>query len=193
MAIFAVINTGDHQDHYNDGMVKDAANWAILEAGTAALTFDHIHLTGGQIGFPATQSASADANTLDDYEEGTWTPGVSFGAGTTGITYTTQTGVYTKIGRVVNVSAYIVLSAKGSDTGAALITGLPFAVASSRYPAAVLKLANITFANQYSGYGNASTTTIVLNETTEAGSMTSLLDSDFANNSIAMLSLTYSV
>ena len=33
---------------------------------------------------------TAAANTLDDYEEGTWTPVLSFGGGSTGITYNTQ-------------------------------------------------------------------------------------------------------
>lgn len=76
--------------------------------------------------FNPTQSASADANTLDDYEEGTWTPGVSFGGGTTGITYNTQSGSYTKIGNRVFFRGSINLSSKGSSTGSALITGLPF-------------------------------------------------------------------
>ncbi len=37
--------------------------------------------SGTGITFPATQSASSDANTLDDYEEGTWTPSDGSGAG----------------------------------------------------------------------------------------------------------------
>lgn len=87
--------------------------------------------TNGQIAFPAVQNASAGANTLDDYEEGTWTPGISFGGGTTGITYTTQVGRYVKFGKVVYVSARIGLSSKGSSTGALLITGLPFTAVDS--------------------------------------------------------------
>lgn len=83
-------------------------------------------LTGGAISFPATQVASAGANDLDDYEEGSWTPGISFGGGTTGITYTTQSGLYVKIGSLVFVVGRVTLSAKGSSTGNANITGLPF-------------------------------------------------------------------
>jgi hypothetical protein len=78
------------------------------------------------ITFPATQVPSADANTLDDYEEGTWTPNFSFDAAT-GITYTTRFGRYTKIGRQVYIFGRIVLSSKGSSTGSAFITNLPFA------------------------------------------------------------------
>jgi hypothetical protein len=56
----------------------------------------------------------------------TWTPAIAFGGGTTGITYTTQTGTYYKIGNVVFIYAKIVLSSKGSSTGNLTITGLPF-------------------------------------------------------------------
>jgi hypothetical protein len=81
--------------------------------------------TGTGITFPATQSASSDANTLDDYEEGTWTPTArgETTAGTT--TYTNQTGAYTKIGRQVTVSLRLAYSAL-TGTGNFLIQGLPF-------------------------------------------------------------------
>jgi len=81
--------------------------------------------SGAGITFPATQSASSDANTLDDYEEGTWTPTVTFGGGSTGITYSLQTGSYTKIGNIVRCSFDVRLSSKGSSTGNAKIS-LPF-------------------------------------------------------------------
>ena len=71
-------------------------------------------------------SDTAAANALDDYEEGTWTPALSFGGGTTGITYSGQTGYYVKIGRLVQVGGTIALSSKGSSTGTAVISGLPY-------------------------------------------------------------------
>lgn len=77
-------------------------------------------LTSGQLTFPATQAASADVNTLDDYEEGTWTPSLG---GTT--TYATQTGTYTKIGRVVTVTCVLNISSIGTGSTVA-IGGLPF-------------------------------------------------------------------
>jgi hypothetical protein len=81
--------------------------------------------SGSGVQFPATQSASTDANTLDDYEEGTWTPNVGGSA-----TYTTQTGNYTKIGRVVVANFYLAISAIG--TGSTFrISGLPFATGGS--------------------------------------------------------------
>ena len=75
------------------------------------------------IAFPATQSPSADPNTLDDYEEGTWTP--SLGGNTS---YTSQDGTYTKIGRVVFFRGMIVVNSIG--TGSTFqFSGLPFNVA----------------------------------------------------------------
>lgn len=52
----------------------------------------------------------------------TWTPALSFGGGTTGITYTTQLGKYYQIGSVVFFDIFILLSSKGSSTGSAAIT-----------------------------------------------------------------------
>lgn len=79
----------------------------------------------GQIAFPATANPSSDANTLDDYEEGTWTPDVGGTA-----TYTSQTGVYTKIGRLVTVHCTLNINAIGTGS-ATTISGLPFAVSGS--------------------------------------------------------------
>jgi len=77
------------------------------------------------ITFPATQVASADANTLDDYEEGTWTPTVR-GEGTAGTTtYTLQEGYYTKIGNTVFLYCSVSYSA-ATGTGPLQIQGVPF-------------------------------------------------------------------
>ena len=54
--------------------------------------------SGAGVTFPATQSASSDANTLDDYEEGTWTPVPKYGGGNTGMSYTSA-GTYVKISK----------------------------------------------------------------------------------------------
>ena len=76
--------------------------------------------SGSGITFPATQSASSDANTLDDYEEGTWTPTLG---GTT--TYNTQAGRYTKVGRMVYVSVIIAVNQIGTGSTTQIFS-LPF-------------------------------------------------------------------
>ena len=85
--------------------------------------------SGAGVTFPATQSASTDVNTLDDYEEGPWTPTFSFSTnGNLAVTYATQVGSYTKIGNTVRLAFNIVTSAFTHTTasGNAQIATLPF-------------------------------------------------------------------
>jgi hypothetical protein len=80
------------------------------------------------ITFPATQSASANANTLDDYEEGTWTPTYAAQSGTL-TTVTTSQATYTKIGRQVTASIRLTITNVGTASGA-LYFSVPFTSAS---------------------------------------------------------------
>jgi len=85
--------------------------------------------SGSGITFPATQSASSEANTLDDYEEGTFTPILADNASVSNAaTMTVQDGFYTKIGNTVTIQIQIVWTDKGS-MGAGnnmRIYGIPF-------------------------------------------------------------------
>jgi hypothetical protein len=88
--------------------------------------------SGTGITFPATASASTNANTLDDYEEGTWTPTFTSGVNTLTITGGTQTYRYTKIGRKV----FIEINIENSTVSGTAATGdqritLPFTGTSS--------------------------------------------------------------
>ena len=74
------------------------------------------------ITFPATQVASSDANTLDDYEEGTWTPTDASGAG---LTFTVSNCRYTKVGRLVTVQGSIAYPATANGSNATW-GGFPF-------------------------------------------------------------------
>jgi hypothetical protein len=135
-------------------------------ASTDQLGVPTISLTGGQIAFPATQAASAGANTLDDYEEGTFTTTIiTSGVAPTTLTYTTQLGIYTKIGRMVNVSIGAIINAftLGAGTGNISLTTLPFA--SSSASTAVLACYTIGVdwpaASYVIGYVGGSATTVV--------------------------------
>lgn len=83
--------------------------------------------TGAGITFPASQSASSDANTLDDYEEGTWTPTDGSGAG---LTFTQAVGSYTKIGRLVHLVGFVQYPSTANGN-TATISGFPFGVANA--------------------------------------------------------------
>ena len=92
-------------------------------ASTGTLTVDNIQ-------FPATAVSSANANNLDDYEEGTWTP--AYGGSSTNPTasYNIRNGTYTKIGKVVCLTGHIRTSGLSGGSGNVQITGLPFAASS---------------------------------------------------------------
>jgi hypothetical protein len=116
-------------------IVLDGTNGVTTNSGTliSATTIGVGGATpstsGAGITFPATQSASTDANTLDDYEEGTWTPTIVGTGGSIGSqAYTLQAGRYVKIGRFVLLTGYLTLTNKGSWTGNVEIQGFPFTV-----------------------------------------------------------------
>jgi len=102
---------------------------------TGQAVIPSINLTSGQIVFPATQNPSAGANTLDDYEEGTWTPTVTGNA-----TYTTQSGQYTKIGNLVFIKGIMTISSIGTGSPQ-VISGLPFSSV-SEFTISLSKLTN---------------------------------------------------
>jgi len=123
---------------FYSNIASGSGRWNFYANGTAANYMAGTLQTGSTIGvggatpaasgagisFPATQSASSDANTLDDYEEGTWTPTGN------GVTLTVTNATYTKIGRVVNLSFDITWpnTANGNNAD---IQNLPFTVATS--------------------------------------------------------------
>ena len=105
------------------GSASDAN--AITIASGGGVTFAEVANVDKGIKFPATQVASTNVNTLDDYEEGTYTPTISFGGNSVGVAYGLQDGNYSKIGRMVKIDFRITLTNKGSSTGVARIS-LPF-------------------------------------------------------------------
>lgn len=120
---------------YSDGTnVVDAVNYFTAATVGGTLTaqglIDASGASSGQIKFPATQNASSDANTLDDYEEGTFTPVIS-GTSTAGSgTYTIQNGTYTKVGNLVAIQVWLAWNAH-TGTGNLSFSGLPFSDAGS--------------------------------------------------------------
>jgi len=90
-----------------------------------------ISLTSGALAFPATAIASTNANTLDDYQEGTWTPTIgdnSLDGTGEGQAYSVQLGFYTKIGRVVTFDFSVKITDLGTLTTSenARVLGLPY-------------------------------------------------------------------
>jgi hypothetical protein len=148
--------------------------------------------SGAGITFPATQSASTNANTLDDYEEGTWTPSLTFGGGSTGLTYTNREGWYTKVGNMVSVQCNIFLSNTGSSNGIAAVSGLPFALSSSNFKRnGAYAFADRITPSQVLPVANTATFEISTLSTGTASSAANLVRTDFANNTYLSYSFTY--
>ena len=97
-----------------------------MTGGSLSLAGTTIIPAAGQIAFPATQNSSANANTLDDYEEGTWTPVYTAQTTNPTVTYTYNTGTYVKIGKLVYLSCRMTVSTVSGGSGLLFITGLPF-------------------------------------------------------------------
>ena len=70
--------------------------------------------SGSGITFPATQSDSSDANTLDDYEEGTWSASGITAINCTGASF--SEGLYTKIGNIVHIQGKFTLTITTANT-----------------------------------------------------------------------------
>ena len=121
------------------GAANSAITWtnAVTIANSGAASFSSgigiggATATTGGIQFPATQVSSADANNLDDYEEGTWTAAFNSDTGSITMDNSFKTGRYTKIGRIVNIQLHARFTAISSPTGVLSVSGLPFTSASS--------------------------------------------------------------
>jgi hypothetical protein len=147
----------------SSGNVQFTGNIAL--GGTTPTT------SGTGISFPAALSASSDANTLDDYEEGSWTPSVGGTA-----TYSAQHGIYVKVGRLVYVRGTCTISSIGSGATNS-ITGLPFTLSSA--PSAGGAFASFGY------WENLATSVVALYGAADAGSTTMYFGSkSTAGNSI---------
>lgn len=117
--IFLIRKTSDSLAYWEiiDIVKADGTSFNVING-----LLDISGASGGQIKFPSTQNASADANTLDDYEEGTWTPTDGSGAS---LALSVTSATYTKTGNRVVADCYITYPVT-ADGSSARINGLPF-------------------------------------------------------------------
>jgi hypothetical protein len=156
-------------------------------ASTGTITLDNIQ-------FPATQVASANANNLDDYEEGTFTPTAS-GTTSAGVgTYGQQLGRYTKIGRMVTVQVTLYWSAH-TGTGFIKLTNLPFTTANitDNYASVsfFLQSVSLTAGNYVQGVTLQNSTSIDVYQYPTGGTTTSQVAMD--TDAQFIYSVTYQV
>ncbi len=128
---YQCVFSGSQFTHYNfqsNGLQRllISGNRVIIGNITDNANGGNLQIPNG-ITFPATQVPIGDPNTLDDYEEGSWTPVIrgETNAGTS--TYIIQNAYYIKIGKQVNIHGRITFSNIGTITGSLYIEQLPYA------------------------------------------------------------------
>ena len=131
---------------------------------------------------------SAAANALDDYEEGTWTP--TFSGSHIG-SHTLNYAIYTKIGRLVKIEAYVYNFGSIGGNGISFgITGLPFSPNQQSMGATTCTHTNVDnstvnlSARQYLG-------TIYIEQTRDNAGGVWTPYNDFNGNSHVQISLSY--
>ena len=127
-------------------------------------------------------NSSASVNsTLNDYEQGTWTPGVTSSTGS--ITSYTSSGTYTKIGRLVTITGNITITNGGTASGIILLSGLPFTNSLAQQVFGVCREAQLTGIIYFASVQSSGTTGFI--QSVANGSVT------FTNTSIYYFSVTY--
>jgi hypothetical protein len=192
----------------NNNIITSSNTNAVTGAGTYNYTcaqytgISSLTNASSQTGGPInTGSISFDngVNKLSSYVQATtFTPVLKFGGATTGITYTTQFGKYQRVGNCVNFHINIVLSSKGSASGAATITGMPVTSAgdSASYEfifdvQTITGPANTTY--YQAEMAPSSTTLTLLANNALTGATASLTDANFANTTVLRISGAYFV
>jgi hypothetical protein len=177
---------------YANGNISDASE----DLGTTTARWRDLYLSGGVY-----LGGTGSANLLDDYEEGAWTPTLAFGGSSTGITYTSRDGHYIKIGKQVTLHGSIILSSKGSSTGAATVQSLPFTVGNNLSGTTLEAGGIVSYSEDFTGAvatGGISvsatdgTTELKLKELQQSGTTTNDLEEyNFQNTTTFRFSITY--
>lgn len=124
---------------------------------------------------------------------GAFTPTISFGGASVGVTYSSQVGFWTRIGNRVFFNIRMVLTNKGSSTGAAVISGLPFDSYALNMFSLSLASSAISFADQMTAFIVSGSKTIAFYENTNAGTQTTIDNTNFANTSYVFVDGSYIV
>jgi len=147
-----------------DYRIKDGSGYITYDlsnSNTAALTlrkYGNVQQKWDQNGvvFPVGikfGSDTAAANTLDDYEEGTWTPDIKRHDGSVSAAFGAEGASYVKIGSIVHLKAFLHTISAGSSNGSSYwrINGVPFASDVEDYSAEALAYNSTGANNVYVG------------------------------------------
>ena len=158
-------------------------------AGDQTFTFP---TTGGTL---AIASSNSGGQPVPGYQQGTWTPALKFGSNDAGLTYASRGGWYTRVGNLVTLCGFIILSAKGTSTGTVTIEDVPYNGNALFSPnTALTGGGTVTYYDNVSGTGvrpalafNSSSNVVQMHNS--GGGNTG--DSNFASNSSVRFILHY--
>jgi hypothetical protein len=180
------------------GLVRFMSDVGGTQTIVAQVTSEgNFNLNGG-INFGST-GGNVTSKTLDDYEEGQWTPALGIGTTTTNSfngTYTYQNGRYIKVGNMVTLWFHIRLSNDGSNSGTVFIKSLPF-VASSVNTSIEGSTVNINYWSSLAnpvhptGYVQSGRSQIVLIDGDTTTGVVTITNSDLSNNTQFYGNVTY--
>ena len=186
------INATQWVDTSGNGLHGTTSTATAVNHEVGAITATGVVEVNNGIKFPNTQVASADANTLDDYEEGTWTP-----AFPTNTLTGTLTGHYTKVGNMVTVSLSLTqLDWDGAGSDHITISGLPFESADKSpahhyyFPVPFYNV-NVTGTGSLLWYLANNSDTLFLYESVDASANVGVLESAFSTDSTSYMRSTF--
>lgn len=197
------LQTGDASayNQFQAANVTNSVNWLLASGATTANpaypsltaagsdTNIGINLiTKGTGILQVNGSQLATANLSDAVNKGSWTPALKFGGASTGMTYSSQTGTYNRIGNTVIAELDIRLSAVGSSTGAATITGLPFSANNVGFCYAGYYTGTSGITQGFGGYINGTTINIATQGTTGISGLT---NSNVTNSLVLIMTCVY--
>lgn len=177
-------------------------NYAVLDFSSTSSTINtssQVPLeTGPKIYAKGGISFDSGTDILANFvKETSWTPTLNFGGSTTGITYGTQQGSYSQIGKMVFFSLTLILTSKGAQTGSATITGLPVTSSATSGANYIFAVGNVVLAtpastNTFFGILTPSSTTISLDAYgTASGTNSAVTNTQFGNTSQFSMSGMY--
>ena len=176
----------------NLGALSFEADVAVFDQiGFMAFSSAGLNLGAFGTGALSTGTATGTNGIFKKYEEGTFTPALSFGGSDLNTVYASRSGHYTRIGNAVFVSIVLATSTKSTATGTATVSGLPFASSNTNlkgYAAlATADVANITYTGMFNVRvaNNATSATLIHNNGN------ALTDTAFASNSQMIITGCY--
>lgn len=172
----------------NAALVGAASNGITSVTGTTGTVL--IGNTGSAPSFSATPTLTnvtfGSGTALGIYQQGSFTPGLSFGNASVGIVYVNQIGQYTQIGNVFFFSVLLQISNKGSSTGTARITNFPITTISTETAIMISSIQNLTLSANFSWAAlttqGATSGAYALIESGSIGGYQLLTNTSFANN-----------